>query len=79
MFERATTFWRATSADDEPAGRPAAEPREAREELTRAQARALSRCAPLTPAEFRERRHMVEQGLAPLSSVLDKRTGPRSR
>ena len=79
MFERATTFWRATSAKDEPAGPPAAEPRDAREGLTRAQARALSRCAPLTPDEFRERRRMVEQGLAPLSTVLDKGANPRSR
>ena len=30
MFERATTFWRVTSADDEPAGPPAAERRDAR-------------------------------------------------
>lgn len=79
MFERATTFWRATSAEDEPAGPPAAERRDAREGLTRAQARALSRCAPLTPAEFRERRRMVDQGLAPLSSVLDEGAEPRGR
>jgi hypothetical protein len=79
MFERATTFWRAASAEGQAAGPPAAERREAREELTRAQARALSRCAPLTPDEFRERRRIVEQGLAPLSSVLDKGAAPRGR
>ena len=79
MFERATTFWRAASAENEQTGPPAAEGRDEREGLTRAQARALSRCAPLTPAEFRERRRIVEQGLAPLSSVLDKGAHPRSR
>jgi hypothetical protein len=76
MFERATTFWRASSTEDESTGPPPAGGRDAREGLTRAEARALSRCAPLTPAEFRERRRMVEQGLAPLSSVLDKGTDP---
>ena len=79
MFERATTSWRATSTGHEPADPPPAERRDARDGLTRAQARALSRCAPLTPDEFRERRRIVEQGLAPLSSVLYKGDEPRSR
>ena len=79
MFERATTFWRATSADDNRGAASAAERRDAGDGLTRAQERALSRCAPLTPAEFRERRRIVEQGLAPLSSVLHEGTDPRSR
>jgi hypothetical protein len=38
--------------------------------LTRAEARALSRSAPLTPEEFRERRRIAEQGYAPLRAVL---------
>ena len=79
MFERATTFWRPTSAGDEPARPPDSERRDAGEGLTRAQARAQSRCAPLTPAEFRERRRMVEQGLAPLSGVFAEGADPRSR
>lgn len=60
-------------------GPPAAEQGDAGEAMTRAQARALSRCAPLTPAEFRERRRIVEHGLAPLSSVLHDGTEPRRR
>jgi hypothetical protein len=79
MFERATTFWRATAAGEEPDGSPPAQRRDGRDGLTRAQARAQSRCAPLTPDEFRERRRMVEQGLAPLSRVFDKGATPRSR
>lgn len=54
-------------------------PREAGEPLTRAQARALSRCAPLTPAEFKQRRQAAEQGLLSLASVLGKETGARKR
>jgi hypothetical protein len=38
--------------------------------LTRAQARALSRCAPLTPEEFRARRRVAEQSLVSLRAVL---------
>lgn len=43
--------------------------------LTRAQERALSRCAPLTPAEFRARRHVAEEGLASLRHILGEPTG----
>ena len=78
MFERATTFWRPTSAEDEPP-RPPAQRQDARDGLTRAQARAQSRCAPLTPDEFRERRRMVERGLDPLSTVFAEGAHPRSR
>jgi hypothetical protein len=71
MFERATTFWRATSVEDEPASRSAAAAGgDLREGLTRAQARALSRCEPLTPAEFKARRRAADQGLASLSGIL---------
>lgn len=78
MFDRSTTFWRATSGEDQPTHRPADDPRSP-DGLTRAQARALSRCAPLTPAEFRQRGRMVEQGLSPLSSVLDEGADPDRR
>lgn len=73
MFERATTFWRRTSSEDGAAGSPpAVETREPQEGLTRAQARALSRCEPLTPAEFKARRRVADQGLVSLSGVLDE-------
>lgn len=39
--------------------------------LTRAEARALSRSAPLTPAEFRARRRLAERRVVPLRGVLD--------
>jgi hypothetical protein len=34
--------------------------------LTRAEAHALRRCAPLTPAQFKDRGHMVDPRLTPL-------------
>lgn len=39
--------------------------------LTRAEARALSRSAPLTTAEFRAHRLLANQRIAPLRVVLD--------
>ena len=34
--------------------------------LTRAEARALRRSEPLSPAQFKELRHLAEQGVSPL-------------
>lgn len=45
--------------------------------LTRAQSRALSRCAPLTPDEFRARRRVAEQGFISLRRLVgDAREDP---
>ncbi len=41
------------------------------EGLSRAQARALARAAPLTPAEFKARRRVAEEGLVSLRELLD--------
>jgi hypothetical protein len=79
MFERPTTFWRANSGEDQPSRRPAGERPGSPDGLTRAQARALSRCAPLTPAEFKARSRMVDQGIASLSTVLHEDADPRNR
>jgi hypothetical protein len=80
MFERVTTFRRSTVSDDPQPSR-SAEPAgaDARDGWTRAQTRAQSRCAPLTPAEFRARRQVADQGLVPLSGVLDKAADKRRR
>jgi hypothetical protein len=44
--------------------------------LTPAQARALSRSAPLTPAQFKQHRRLIEQrSVAPLPVVLDDASG----
>lgn len=52
-------------------------------ELTRAQTHALSRCAPLTPDEFRARRRVAEQGLISIRRLVgaarDKRTSGEAR
>ncbi len=40
--------------------------------MTRAQVRALSRCAPLTPADFKERRRVADEGLLSLRALLDE-------
>ena len=45
--------------------------------LTRAQARALSRCAPLTPEEFKTRRQAAEQGMLSLRGLLSERPDQR--
>jgi hypothetical protein len=37
--------------------------------LTRAEARALERSAPLTPAQFKELRRLAEQGVSPLRHI----------
>ena len=47
--------------------------------LTRAEARALSRCAPLTPAEFKARARVAEQSGDPLRTVVaGSATTPRA-
>jgi hypothetical protein len=80
MFERATTFWRPNVSDNHCAsGPPAAGGRESLDGLTRPQARALSRCEPLTPAEFKARRRVADQGLVSLSGVLHEGAQARSR
>jgi hypothetical protein len=43
--------------------------------LTPAQAHALSRSAPLTPAQFKQHRRHVEQRSAPLPVLLDDASG----
>lgn len=48
-----------------------------RDELTRAEARALSRCAPLTPDEFKARRHVADKGIVTLPVVLDEESDAR--
>jgi hypothetical protein len=37
--------------------------------LTRAEARALRRCAPLTRAQFKDRGRLAERGVAPLRQL----------
>ena len=63
---------RPTASDAQPPrrGQNAAQ-RAAADVLTRAQARALSRSAPLTPAEFKTHRLRIEQGAVSLRTVLD--------
>ncbi len=53
-------------------------PDDAPDDLTRAQTRALLRCAPLKPAEFRARGRVAEHGLLPLRRVLDERADRES-
>ena len=73
MFVRATAFRRTSGHGDPP---PA---QESPDGLTRAEAHALSRCAPLSPAEFKERRRAADQGLVSLRGVLARDNGARRR
>ncbi len=61
-----------TTRSDESPGRDRRDggARKAAENLTRAEARALSRCAPLTPAEFKAQARVAEQSVDPLRTVL---------
>ena len=54
-------------------GQPSGGPRDARglEGMSRAQARALARSAPLTPAEFKARRRAAEEGVVSLRALLE--------
>lgn len=70
MFERPEPFRRPTAFGDGPPSKPS-DAGHSVDGLTRAQSRALSRCAPLTPAEFKARRRAAEQGLISLREVLD--------
>lgn len=77
MHERPGPFRRANAAGDQP---PTQRPRPVQksvEGLTRAQSKALSRCAPLTPAEFKARRRVAEQGLVSLRGVLGSEADAR--
>ena len=60
------------SAIQRPSGGRTAGPRTAVDGLTRAQARALSRCAPLKPADFKTSRTVADQGLVPLRGLRDE-------
>ena len=51
------------------AGQPRTRQGRAVAKLTRAEARALERSAPLTPAQFKELRRMAEQGVSPLRHI----------
>ena len=80
MFERPGPFRRPTAFGDQSASqRPRSAAQESVEGLTRAQSRALSRCAPLTPEEFKARRRVAEQGLVSLREVLDADADARLR
>lgn len=73
MHERPAASSRATVSESRPPSRG----REVRapdvEGLSRAQARALARSAPLTPAEFKARRRVAEAGIS-LRALLDDDT-----
>ena len=74
MFERPEPFRRPSAFGDGPPSKPS-DARHSVEGLTRAQSRALSRCAPLSPDEFKARRRAAEQGLVSLREVLDADAG----
>ena len=76
MFERPEPFRRPSAFGDGAPSNPS-DAGHSVKGLTRAQSRALSRCAPLTPDEFKARRRAAEQGLVSLREVLD--ADPRGR
>lgn len=47
-------------------------------EFTRAQSRAMSRCAPLTPDEFKARRRVAEQGVISIRRLVGNVRGERA-
>ncbi len=79
MFVRPTAFRRPSGSEEPPPARPADDGTGAPDGLTRAEAHALSRCAPLSPAEFKERRRAADQGLVSLRGVLSGDNGARRR
>src|SRR5215207_6215191 len=81
MFKRATASRHTAISEDQPVPGPVdAAAYQPRDGMTRAQARALSRCAPLTPGEFEARRRVAERGLVSLRGVQDNGPGgPASR
>ena len=74
---------RPAGSDDPSPYRPRPEGRPTLDALTRAEARALSRSAPLTPTEFKAMRRAAEQRVDPLPVLLEgaERTpdGPGAR
>lgn len=75
MSERSMAAGEAVASDDGQARtRPSSAVPSSPAGLTRAEAHALSRCAPLTPAEFKARRRVAEQGFVSLRGLL-KRPG----
>ena len=81
MFVRPTAFRRPSSPEEggPPAAGSGSAEQPAGDGLTRAESHALSRCAPLTPAEFKERRRAADQGLLSLRGVLAGDKGVRRR
>ena len=61
---------RPTASDDVPNRQPNPDRLAAPDVLTRAEARALSRSAPLTPSEFKAKRRVAEQRIDPLPTLL---------
>ena len=74
MFERPEPLRRPNASVDGPSDKRS-DAGHSVEGLTRAESRALSRCAPLTPAEFKARRRAAEQGLVSLREVLEADNG----
>jgi|GEM_PF-6455001 len=72
MFERHRMSRRTTIAKEKPVSRPSEDATRASPDLTRAQARALSRCTPLTPAQFAARGRAADEGLVSLRVLLDE-------
>ena len=69
---------RPTASDPPQSRRPRTDVGTTRAALTRAEARALLRSAPLTPAEFREKRRMAAQLVDPLPMLLGTEQGGES-
>lgn len=68
MCERAV--WGTSGSEDQSESRQQHPgDRGSREGLTRAQIKALSRCEPLSPAEFKARHRVAEQGLVSPAAV----------
>ena len=78
MFERAV--WRTSGSEDQAASRQQHPGDDgSREALTRAQIKALARCEPLSPAEFKARRRVAEQGLVSPVAMRNEPAQPRAR
>lgn len=78
MFERAD---RGTSGSEDQSAsrRQHARDHASREGLTRAQIKALARCEPLSPAEFKARRRVAEQGLVSPAAMRSEQARARER
>lgn len=73
--ERPAAPGRPTVSEGLPPNGPPQARSNAIEGLSRAQARALARSAPLTSAEFKARRRVAEEGLVSLRTLLDDSAG----